>query len=89
MATELKSALLDDGLDVPMGRLLGGPSLEELSIMALARLDLGGAPEPAAAAPGSPPVPAPPSGPPAVLLWTHLAAVIVGIAHASAVWALL
>jgi hypothetical protein len=84
MATELKNALLADGLDVPMGRLLGGPSLEEIAIMVLARL------EPAAPADRGPTAPeSAEAGVPATLVWTHIAAIIAGAAIASAVWALL
>ena len=71
-ATELKAALRADGVEVPLGRLLGGPSLQELQVMA----EAGRRAVTRVAAP-----------PP--LLWTHLAAVLVGIALASAVWALL
>lgn len=45
-------------------------------------------PEPEAVTPEAGPAPEP-EGPPHVLVWTHLAAVIVGVALASAVWALL
>jgi acyl transferase domain-containing protein/NAD(P)-dependent dehydrogenase (short-subunit alcohol dehydrogenase family)/acyl carrier protein len=84
MATELKSVLLADGLDVPLGRLLGGPSLEELALMAAARM-----PQPAETPPpGLVPLPAG-GGPDLTLLWTHLSALIVGVGLASAVWALL
>jgi aryl carrier-like protein len=77
MATELAGVLAKDGLSVPIGRLLAGPSLEEIANMVAAR-----APAPVAA-------PAAAEGADRTLLWTHLAAVIVGIGLASAVWALL
>ncbi|MEZ4237182.1 MAG: beta-ketoacyl reductase [Myxococcota bacterium] len=77
MATELKATLLADGLDVPLGRLLGGPSVAELANMVVARL-----PDAPAA------LEAAEEGPDGLLLWTHLAAVIVGIGLASAVWLL-
>ncbi|MBX2799665.1 MAG: SDR family NAD(P)-dependent oxidoreductase [Myxococcales bacterium] len=82
MATELKAALLADGLDVPLGRLLGGPSVEEIAVMIEGRVAT-------EAQPVSPPSDAGAGLPSRVLAWTHLAAVLVGIALASAVWALL
>jgi acyl carrier protein len=84
MATELKTALLADGLDVPLGRLLGGPSLEELANMVVARL-----PAPERAAPVAASERAAADGPDGTLFWTHLAALLVGIGLASAVWLLL
>jgi NAD(P)-dependent dehydrogenase (short-subunit alcohol dehydrogenase family)/aryl carrier-like protein len=81
MATELKNALLQRGVDLPLGRLLGGPSVEELVIMANAR------------AQGDP---ARPKGEiaeaddlPQLLVWTHLAASIVGAAIAAGIAVLL
>jgi acyl transferase domain-containing protein/acyl carrier protein len=84
MATELKSVLLTDELDVPLGRLLGGPSLEELALMAAARM-----PQPQEPQMQQLVTPSSGEGPELTLLWTHLAALIVGIGLASAVWALL
>lgn len=63
MATELKNLLLADGVDAPMGRLLGGPSVDEIVEMVAPR------------APGPPP--AATASPAAVLVWTHVAAGIV------------
>ncbi|MCB9698932.1 MAG: acyltransferase domain-containing protein [Alphaproteobacteria bacterium] len=83
MATELKAGLLAEGVDVPLGRLLAGPSVEELARMAGARTSV---PEPPAAAEA---VEAGEPAPDRLLWWTHLAAVVVGIALASGVWALL
>jgi NAD(P)-dependent dehydrogenase (short-subunit alcohol dehydrogenase family) len=80
MATELKRALLDDGIDVPLGRLLGGPSVEELVLMAQARAS--------ELAPKSLLVDAPhtPDGRiPMHLIWSHIAAGILGVAAAVAV----
>jgi hypothetical protein len=75
MATELKSALLADGVDVPLGRLLGGPSPDEITAMAVARRA---------------DVPDLPQGPSdlRLLLWTHAAVAVVAAALASAVWAI-
>ncbi|MCA9493435.1 MAG: KR domain-containing protein, partial [Myxococcales bacterium] len=83
MATELKAGLLAEGVDVPLGRLLAGPSVEELARMAGARAEVAD-PVPAVDAEA-----ASEEGPDRLLWWTHLAAVVVGIALASAVWALL
>jgi aryl carrier-like protein len=85
MATELKTALLADGLDVPLGRLLGGPSLEELAMMVVARLPAADA-EATAMASASAHID---DEPDRTLIWTHLAAVLVGIGIASGVWLLL
>ena len=74
MATELRNVLREQGLVVPLGRLLGGPSIEELVAIALA--------------PHAQPSPAQPEGEgdvPGWMLWTHLAALIVGAAIASGV----
>jgi len=75
MATELKAALLSDGIDVPLGRLLGGPSPDEIAAMAVARRGE---------------IPDAPPGPSDVwiLLWTHAAVAVVAAALASAVWAI-
>jgi len=82
MATELKRALQDDGIDVPLGRLLGGPSVEELVIMAQARAqETGQAP---AVAQVEAEVVDTDDKLPAHLVWSHVAAVIVGIALAVA-----
>lgn len=80
MATELKQRLLQEGVDLPLGRILSGPSVAEMVEMATAR---------AAPAPHAAPDAAPADEhPDALWWWTHLAAVIVGIALASGVWAL-
>jgi len=73
MATELRTSLLQAGVDVPLGRLLGGPSLEELLVMAMARR------EPAEDAA----TPAPAEDLPRFLIWSHAAAVVVGAAIAT------
>ncbi len=74
MATELKAALLADGIDVPLGRLLGGPSPNEIAMMSVAR----------ASAPDAERMPSDTR----ILLWTHAAVAVVAAALASAVWAL-
>jgi epothilone polyketide synthase D len=90
MATELKRALDARGIDVPLGRLLGGPSVEEIVTMALARRE----PAPPAPSQGTQTPHDGATGPegdqlPTHLVWSHVAAVIVGIALAAAVAALL
>ncbi len=82
MATELKQRLLQEGVDLPLGRILSGPSVDEMCEMAGARRPA--APEPEVSAGAAPSA----EGPDRLLLWTHLAAVVVGIALASAAWAL-
>jgi len=84
MATELKRALDAQGVDVPLGRLLGGPSVEEVVIMALARQDDARVPTLAEAQAVDDA-----GALPSHLVWTHLAAVIAGIALAAAVFGLL
>jgi len=90
MATELKRALDELGIDVPLGRLLGGPSVEEIVSMAVARQ---GVAEVAPSA-GGDDVRAVDEADdegafPAHLVWSHAAAVIVGVALAAAVAGLL
>jgi hypothetical protein len=75
MATELKTALLSDGIDVPLGRLLGGPSPGEIAAMAVARRADVADERPALSDAR-------------LLLWTHAAVAAVAAAFASAVWAL-
>ncbi|MEQ1570896.1 MAG: acyl carrier protein, partial [Myxococcota bacterium] len=80
MATELKAALLADGLDVPLGRVLGGPSLEELANMVAARLPAGASAAPVVAAPTG-------GGDAGItLVWVLLAGIIVGVGLASGVF---
>ncbi len=82
MATELKRFLQDDGIDVPLGRLLGGPSIEELVIMAQARAQET-VQTPVLERPEreeAPVVEAEDGKLPAHLIWSHLAAGILGIA---------
>ncbi|MEM6929963.1 MAG: beta-ketoacyl reductase, partial [Myxococcota bacterium] len=78
MATELKARLRDDGLDVPLGRLLGGPSIDELVVMVLAKLR---PPEVEGPAPAAVVV-APPEPEASLLVWTHLAVFVLGLAIA-------
>ena len=80
MATELRNVLLQDGIDLPMGRLLGGPSIEEMTVMAEARMDV---PDPAPRK-GKSGEPQPED--PGLLLWTHTATFVVGLGVASAGW---
>jgi malonyl CoA-acyl carrier protein transacylase/aryl carrier-like protein len=79
MATELRTTLLQAGVDVPLGRLLGGPSIEELLIMARARQ----APQDRDASPETP------EDMPSFLIWSHAAAAIVGAAIATGLFVLL
>jgi hypothetical protein len=67
MATELKNALLADGIDAPLGRLLGGPSVEEIAEMVrpAATADVHGPDAPDAST---------------ALWWTHVAAGLVAFA---------
>ena len=81
MATELKNVLLTDGLDVPLGRLLGGPSIDELVGMTLPRL------RPPVSEPD--PVAEDDGDIPSWMVWSHAAAIIVGAGIASGLWALL
>ncbi len=76
MATELKQRLLREGVDLPLGRILSGPSVAEMVEMAAARQAPPAASEVVAA------------GPDTLWWWTHLAALVVGLALASGVWAL-
>jgi acyl transferase domain-containing protein/acyl carrier protein len=71
LATELKQRLLQDGVDVPLARLLAGPSVAALG---------------AGLAPPAP-APAAAEDEPPVVWWTHAAAVVVGMALAAAAWA--
>jgi malonyl CoA-acyl carrier protein transacylase len=75
MATELRAVLLKSGVDVPLGRLLGGPSVEEITIMATARM----APDPTAKAIESR------EDVPSFLIWSHIAAAVVGAALTAAI----
>ena len=88
MATELKRALQADGIDVPLGRLLGGPSVEELRIMAMARARTEHGPAPEIRADHDAPTEVGDTPHDATLpmhlVWSHAAAVIVGIAGAIA-----
>jgi acyl transferase domain-containing protein/nucleoside-diphosphate-sugar epimerase/acyl carrier protein len=81
MATELKNVLLADGVDVPLGRLLGGPSLDELVAMTLPRM--APAPSPADALADDD------GDVPAWMVWSHLAAAIVGAAVSAGIGYLL
>ena len=88
MATELKRALDQLGIDVPLGRLLGGPSVEEIVQMAAARQ----ASMPAVVRDGAEVTAGSDDDDqafPMHLVWSHGAAIIVGIALAAAVFALL
>ncbi len=86
MATELKRGLHEDGIDVPLGRLLGGPSIEELVIMAQARAVEAGPPPVLRRLEAEGEVPAEGEATlPVHLVWSHGAALIVGIAVAVAV----
>jgi len=76
MATELRARLAADGLEVPLGRLLGGPSVDELTTMVMARY---AASEPPAAVEERPP--SADDGVP-LMIWTHLAVFVVGLAIA-------
>jgi acyl transferase domain-containing protein/aryl carrier-like protein len=85
MATELNNALVAEGIDVPLGRLLGGPSLEELQIMAAARLQPQAPPSGAEVTPTLDP-----EGIEPIVLWMMLASFIAGAGVATAVvWAML
>ncbi len=67
IATELKNSLLTDGIDVPMGRLLGGPSVQELADMVRPQQSRS-----ATATSNENDVPH-------ALWWTHVAAILVGL----------
>lgn len=88
MATELKNALLADGLDVPLGRLLGGPSVEEIAIMVEAR-QAAAEPPPPAAPTDLPDAPPPADDLPSWMIWSHLAAALVGAGVLGGLWQLL
>jgi hypothetical protein len=70
-----------DGLDVPLGRLLGGPSIDELVAMTLPRIRATHADVGSSLDDGE--------DVPAWMVWSHVAAVIVGAGVASGMWALL
>jgi len=82
MATELRNTLLAAGIDVPLGRLLGGPSVEELVIMATARMAPEESPAPTALQEDTGDVPS-------FLIWSHVAAGVVGAAITAGLWFLL
>ncbi|MEN0064951.1 MAG: SDR family NAD(P)-dependent oxidoreductase [Myxococcota bacterium] len=77
MATELKSSLKADGLEVPLGRLLGGPSLDELVVMVMARFTPSDSLEESA----SSVVDTAKDGP-SLVFWSHLTVFILGLAIA-------
>ncbi|NCG18265.1 MAG: SDR family NAD(P)-dependent oxidoreductase, partial [Rhodobacterales bacterium] len=78
MATELNQALLKEGIELPVGRLLGGPSIDELVTMALARM----APPPSTKEVGATAVE---DDVPVQLMWFLTAAFMLGAAVATAV----
>ena len=80
MATELRNLLAAKGLPVPLGRLLGGPSVEELATIAMAARER--EEEPSQATDSEEDIPS-------WLVWTHAAALIVGAAIATAIGVLL
>jgi acyl transferase domain-containing protein/aryl carrier-like protein len=75
LATELRAELARDGIPLPLGRLLGGPSLDAL--IAMAAPPPPEAPWPEAQAPTD-------AALPTALWWSHLAAIFVG---AGVAWA--
>ncbi len=77
-ATELKAKLLDDGIDAPMGRLLGGPSIAEIVAM-VAPVQVGAHDNVTAPVENE-------YG--AALIWSHVAAAIVGFGVCAATYAL-
>ncbi len=84
MATELQTRLRNEGLHVPLGRVLGGPSIEELVAMVRARStpdDSPGAPRPVASPEPSEELSVP------LLFWTHLSVFVLGLAIAFGVGA--
>jgi aryl carrier-like protein len=76
LATELRAELARAGIEVPLGRLLGGPSLTELLAMAC---------PPPHEAPSTEALPPTDAALPTALWWSHLAAIFVGAGLAWAV----
>jgi NAD(P)-dependent dehydrogenase (short-subunit alcohol dehydrogenase family) len=81
MATELRNVLAERGLVIPLGRLLGGPSVDEMVTIALALQSQPASHHDARNALDE--------DVPHWMLWTHLAALVLGAALATGVAVLL
>ena len=81
MATELRNVLAERGLIIPLGRLLGGPSVDEMVAIALAHQSHPASPQDRGHTPDE--------DVPHWMIWTHIAALVLGAALATGVVVLL